>query len=64
MEGCVDTKIDETVFFNEVSEYMFDLVHGEVLISILIRDFNGEDPIRPELIQAYKDKIVNWVIER
>lgn len=64
LEGCVDTKIDETVFFNEVSEYMFDLVHGEVLISILIHEFNGEDSIRPELIPAYKDKIVNWVIER
>ncbi|MCB1706562.1 MAG: hypothetical protein KDI17_16970 [Halioglobus sp.] len=64
LEGCVDTKIDESGFLTEVSEYLFDLVHGEVLISILIHEFNGEDPIRPEFIPAYKDKIVRWVIEK
>lgn len=64
LEGCVDIKIDENAFLNEVSEYMFDLVHGDVLISILMHEFNGEDPIRSDLIPAYRDKIVRWVVEK
>lgn len=64
LEGCVDTKIDESAFLKEVSEYIFDLVHGDVLISILMHEFNGEDPIRPDLIPAYKDKILKWVVEK
>lgn len=64
LEGCVDTKIDERKLLSEVSEYMFDLVHGEVLISILIHKFNGEVPIRKDFMTVYKDKVVNWVIEK
>ena len=64
LHGCVDTKIDESIFLSEVSKYMFDLAHGEVLISILIHEFSGEEPIRADLIPAYEDKIVTWVIEK
>lgn len=64
LEGCIDTKIDKDSFLREVSEYMFDLAHGDVLISILIHEFNGEEPIRSELIPAYKDEIVRWVTEK
>lgn len=64
LEGCLDCKIDESIFLREVSEYMFDLAHGQVLISILVHKFNGEEPLQPELIPVYKDKIVNWVIEK
>lgn len=64
LEGCVDTKINETVFLKEVSEYIFDLVHGDVLISILMHEFNGEDPIQSDLIPAYKDKVLRWVVKK
>lgn len=64
LEGCVDTKVDEHIFLCEVSEYMFDLAHGDVFISILINQFNGEETILSELMPAYKDKIISWVIEK
>lgn len=64
MEGCIDSKIDEEEFLKEVSEYMFDLTHGDLLISMLMQEFNGESPMRPELVPSYKDKIVSWVIEK
>lgn len=64
LEGCVDTKMDKSGFLNEVSEYMFDLAHGEVLISILMNEFNSEDLIRPELIPSYKEKVLSWVIDK
>lgn len=64
MEGCIDAKIDEKNFLREVSEYIFDLAHGDVLLSVLAHEFNGEDPMRPELRSAYRDKILNWVIEK
>lgn len=64
LEGCIDTKIYEDSFLREVSEYMFDLAHGDVLILILIHEFNDEEPIRSELIPAYKDEIVRWVTEK
>lgn len=64
LEGCVDTTINEKNFLNEVSKYIFDLARGDVMISLLMRNFNGEDPIRAELAVAYIDKIVNWVIDK
>lgn len=64
LEGCIDTKVDGREFIAQISEYMFDLAHGEVLISILISEFNGEEPIRSDSIAAYIDKLVKWVIEK
>lgn len=64
LDGCVDTRINESDFLSEVSEYIFDLVHGDILISTLIHEFNGEDPIRPELIPVYKENILSWVIKK
>lgn len=63
MEGCIDTKVDKQKFLRDASDYMFDLAHGDVLISILIQMFNYDEQIRSELISTYKDKIVSWVIE-
>ena len=59
LEGCVDTKVDLHVFLREISEYMFDLAHGDVFISILINEFNGEEINLSELMPVYKDKIVS-----
>lgn len=64
LEGCIDTKIDEDSFLGEVSKYMIDLAHGDLLTSMLIIEFNGEEPIRSELISTYKDKILRWVTEK
>ncbi|MNW01361.1 hypothetical protein D3C71_1969880 [compost metagenome] len=63
MEGCIDTKVDKQEFLREASDYMFNLAHGDALISILIQAFNHGDAIRSELIPTYKNKIVSWVIE-
>lgn len=64
MEGCLDCKLDESRFLQEVSGYIFDLARGQVLISIMTNEFNGEASLQPSLIQIYKDNIVNWVIEK
>lgn len=64
LEGCIDSKIDENVLIRQTSDYVFDLIHGDVLISSLISEFNGQEPIRPELIPKYKDSVLNWVIDK
>lgn len=64
MEGCCDIRIDEQSFLGEVSEHIFDLAHGDVLISFLMQIFNGEEPIRAEHIPAYREKILRWVTEK
>lgn len=43
---------------------MFELVNGDVLISILMNEFNGENPVRSDLIPAYRDKIVRRAVEK
>jgi len=64
LEGCIDTKVNESALIRKISDYMFDLVHGEVLISALTAEFNGDKPLRTDLLSAYKDQIIKWVVEK
>lgn len=64
LTGCLDTKIDESSFIREVSELMFDLAYGDVVISRTISMLNGEMLPRAELISSYVDRVIRWVVER
>jgi hypothetical protein len=64
LEGCIDSEIDEGALIRQTSDYVYDLAHGDLLISILIAEFNGEEVMRRELIPAYKEKILKWVIDK
>lgn len=64
LTGCLDTKIDESAFIREVSDLMFDLAYGDVVISRTISMLNNEILPRAEFISSYVDRVIRWVVER
>ena len=64
MEGCLDTKLNMQDFLANLSACIKHLAHGDALISVLLRQFNGDDSIRPEFVNAYVNRISRWVINR
>lgn len=64
LAGCLDTKLNEEVFVNEVAELMFDIAHGDIVISQILGTLNDEPSLRPEFIETYVQKVVQWVVER
>lgn len=62
--GCLDTKIDENDFIQEVSKLIMNIADGDIAISVIISLINHDPVIRDELIQFYKDNIVRWVVKR
>ena len=64
LTGCLDIKIDEASFIQEVSELMFDLAYGDVVISHTISMLNGEASPRAEVVSNYVERVIRWVIEK
>lgn len=64
LEGCLDTKIDEINFIKQVSELVMDIAHGDITISYTLSLFNGHPCPNSQYISSYKDRIVQWVVER
>lgn len=62
--GCLDTKIDENDFIQEVSKLIMNIADGDIAISVIISLLNHDPVIRDELIAFYKDNIVRWVVKR
>ncbi|SNB80301.1 hypothetical protein SAMN02745900_03657 [Pseudomonas sp. URIL14HWK12:I8] len=62
--GCLDTTVDENILICEVSKLIEEIVYGDIIISTLISMQNNDPlPINYSL-EAYKEKIIKWVIER
>ena len=64
LTGCLDIKIDETTLIRDVSELMFDLAYGDVVISNTISMLNGEAPPRTEVVSSYVERVIRWVVEK
>lgn len=64
LTGCLDTKIDEASLVREVSELMFDITYGDVVISRTISMLNGEMLPRSEVISSYVERVTRWVVEK
>lgn len=64
LAGCLDTKLNEEVFVKEVADLMFDIAHGDIVISHILSTLNDELPLRPEFIETYVQRVVQWVVER
>lgn len=62
LEGCIDTKIDNTVLIKEVEKLIGNIVDGDILISIIISIFNGEPILNNQSLSEYKKKVIDWVI--
>jgi hypothetical protein len=64
LTGCLDTRLNEEVFVKEVADLMFDIAHGDITISHILSALNDETPLRPEFIEAYIQRVIQWVVER
>lgn len=64
MTGCLDIKVDEASFIREVSELMFDLAYGDVIISHTIHTLNGDPSPVDESVSSYVERVTQWVVEK
>jgi hypothetical protein len=64
LTGCLDTRLNEEAFVKEVADLMFDIAHGDITISHILSALNDETPLRPEFIETYVQRVVQWVVER
>jgi hypothetical protein len=62
LTGCLDTKIDVSLI-KEVSELMFDIAYGDVVICQLIGELNGEPSPRAEIVSTYVERVIRWVAD-
>jgi hypothetical protein len=61
--GCLDTKIDRASLIQEVSELMFDIAHGDVVVCQLIGKLNGEPSPRADVVSTYVERVIGWVVD-
>ncbi|QEK37487.1 MULTISPECIES: hypothetical protein [Acinetobacter] len=62
LEGCIDTKIDNTILIKKIEKLIENIVEGDIIISILISIFNEDPILNSQNLSQYKDKIIDWVI--
>ena len=62
LEGCIDTKIDNTVLLKEVEKLIGDIVDGDIIISTITSIFNKDPILNSQSLSQYKKKIIDWVI--
>jgi len=64
LTGCLDLKVDEASLIQGVSELMFDLAYGDIVISQIISFLNGDPRPRPDVISSYVERVIHWVVEK
>ena len=64
LTGCLDIKIDQASLIQEVSELMFDLAYGDVVISHTISMLNGDISPNVEVVSNYVERVIRWVVEK
>jgi len=63
LEGCIDTKISNDGFIDEVSDLLGKIVDGDIISSVLMSNFNNETVLNNVSLERYKNKIINWVVD-
>lgn len=63
MTGCLDTTIDQATFVREVSDLIFEIAYGDVVISQIIAGLNDEQLPNNEFLSTYVRRVVRWVVE-
>lgn len=63
IDGCIDTKISNDDFIDEVSNLLGKIVDGDIIASLLMSSFNNEPILNNPSLEKYKIKIINWVVE-
>ena len=64
LEGSIDNKLDEDHLLSWISDSVSKLAWGNVLLSRLLAEFNGDEFLREEFIPSYVEKVQKWVIEK
>lgn len=64
MTGCLDNRINEISFVQEVSELVTRVAYGDLVISHLISSLNKESSLKGKSLFSYVDRIVQWVVEK
>ena len=62
--GCLDSDVKEEKLLQQVFELATDIAYGDLAISLTISAFNDSPVPKNDFISSYKDKIVDWVVER
>ena len=63
LEGCIDTRISNDIFIDEVSCLLGRIVDGDIISSALMSNFNNEPALNNASLEVYKEKVINWVVE-
>lgn len=64
LTGCLDTKCNEGALIQEVSDQILDIAEGDIAISLVISALNHDSIPNKQFLSSYKERIINWVIER
>ncbi len=64
LTGSLDIRLNDQIFIAEVADLVFDIAHGDIVISRILSTLNDESLPNQESISAYVDQVVKWVIER
>jgi hypothetical protein len=61
LTGCLDSKLDESLFTSNVSSLIRRVAAGDFLISTILSYLNKQ-PLPQYIENTYKQKLVNWVL--
>jgi hypothetical protein len=64
LEGCIDVKVNDKEFIDEITNLIGKISDGDLIISSLLTLFNSDQFPNPEFLSGYKGKIINWVVEQ
>ena len=62
LEGCLDSKINNSILMEEIELLIENIVEGDLIISSLISKFNNEPILNAQNYDSYKCEVIKWVI--
>lgn len=62
LEGCIDLKVNDKDFTDEISNLIEKISDGDFIISSLLTLFNKDPFPNPGLLSSYRGNIINWVV--
>jgi len=63
LEGCIDSKVNEEYFINEISRLVKIITDGDIIISSLMSVVNKEPILNESSLSKYRNRVLNWVVE-
>lgn len=64
LTGCLDTKIAYKALIKDISKLIEEITNGDIVISTLISLRNNDPLPIAQFINTYKEKTINWVVDR